>query len=699
MLKSKLLLKVLAIVAFTLFVGFAGMGLTTLNLQYGSTIDLQKKFSKQFSSAVADDIRSYMMRGDLKEYDSYVESIKKQGILLDIALFDLNGKVRGGGIQTEEMKKSLDTGKQLDALGKKDGKRAMIIISPLANEKRCHACHDPNQKYLGGVAITTSIEDGISSAIKLALIMSAVGMLFFFAILLALYLLLNQMVIKQINDLLPQITMLAAGGGDLTKTMVVKSDDEIGDLGNQINLMTSKIRDIIALLYQQTCIIGTNVCELSAENDKSLKMSTEQKDESVAVAVASDQMAMTINEVTGKIQRAAVLSSDVDTAAESGMSVVRDTCDCMCQINESAAATLKTIKELENSSGQIGEMVSLIEDIADQTNLLALNASIEAARAGEAGKGFAVVASEVKNLAEKTTQSTREIERIVTKIQKESRRAAIMISEENKLVQTGLAKSEEARQQLETILSHSHESRMMIEQVAAASEEQSVTTADISKKIHHISEVAAGYYVIMNNTAAAYEQFSKVVEQIYATVGRFSVGNYHDQVKNHVRELHEKTVAAISRAIDERTLTIDALFDRNYVPIPNTNPKKFTTRFDAFFDKTVSPLQEEIGDRDSKVLYIICVDNNGYNPCHMLRYTKPLTGNPDIDKNNNRTKRLFNDKTGIRCARNTDGFLLQTYRRDTGEILNDLSLPLFIDGRHWGSVRAGYLSPSDLLVK
>ena len=151
----------------------------------------------------------------------------------------------------------------------------------------------------------------------------------------------------------------------------------------------------------------------------------------------------------------------------------------------------------------------------------------------------------------------------------------------------------------------------------------------------------------------------------------------------------------LESALKDRTLTMDALFDRNYVPIANTDPQKYSTKFDSFFDRIISPIQEKIIGRDSKVLFAICVDNNGYCPCHNLRYTKPLTGHPEQDRNSNRTKRIFNDRTGIRCARNTDGFLLQTYRRDTGEILNDLSLPLVVGGRHWGGIRIGYLVPKD----
>lgn len=88
--------------------------------------------------------------------------------------------------------------------------------------------------------------------------------------------------------------------------------------------------------------------------------------------------------------------------------------------------------------------------------------------------------------------------------------------------------------------------------------------------------------------------------------------------------------------------------------------------------------------------YAICVDRRGYCPSHNLRYSRPLTGNREADKEHNRTKRIFEDRTGLRCAGNTGSFLLQTYLRDTGEVMNDLSVPIVIGGRHWGAVRIGY---------
>lgn len=696
MFKSKLTRKVIAIIGFTLFIGFAGMGLLTIYLEYNSIIDLQKKITRQLATTVTHDVLTQMMKGDLKEYDAYVEETKKKGVILEMKLFNAKGQERGNGTQNNEMKQALDTAKQMEFQDKRDGRRVLNLAVPLANEQRCRSCHTEESKHLGGVLLTTSLEEGFNSALQLTLVISAVGVFFFFAMLIALYLCFNRIVVKKIAELDTQLTVLAGGGGDLTKELTISSDDEIGELGLLVNQMTAKIRDIISSLYQQACLIGSGVCEMAAGTDRTLAMTREQKDQAMSVAAASEEMSMTINEVTSNIQRAAALSANVDAAATNGMTVVDETWQCMLQINESVNATLETIRLLEDSSGKIGEMVGLIEDIADQTNLLALNASIEAARAGDAGKGFAVVASEVKSLAEKTTSSTREIERIVASIQKESRRAATMITKENELAQTGLAKSEEARQQLENIRRHSNESKIMIEQIATASEEQSATTHEISQKIHHVSQTANENNDQIQKTSEAFQSFSEAVEHIYGTVGKFSVGNYHDIIKGYINEVHQQTEAAIARACADRTLTIDALFDRNYSPIPNTNPQKYTTKYDSFFDRVISPFQEQVVNKDNKVLYAICVDNNGYAPCHNLRYTKPLTGDPEVDKNNNRTKRIFNDRTGIRCARNTNGFLLQTYRRDTGEILNDMSLPLFINGKHWGGIRIGYLAPLEL---
>jgi methyl-accepting chemotaxis protein len=102
------------------------------------------------------------------------------------------------------------------------------------------------------------------------------------------------------------------------------------------------------------------------------------------------------------------------------------------------------------------------------------------------------------------------------------------------------------------------------------------------------------------------------------------------------------------------------------------------------------PLQQPFFDTHPNAVYAIATDKRGYVPTHNQRFCQPLTGDPAKDLVGNRTKRMFNDRTGARCGAHTEPVLVQTYKRDTGEVMHDLSVPIFIKGRHWGGFRVGY---------
>jgi hypothetical protein len=127
-----------------------------------------------------------------------------------------------------------------------------------------------------------------------------------------------------------------------------------------------------------------------------------------------------------------------------------------------------------------------------------------------------------------------------------------------------------------------------------------------------------------------------------------------------------------------------------YYPLPDTDPPKFTTDYDKLSDRDILPIEEEILSRSPTIVFTVMVDKNGYLPTHDQRYSQPLTGNKASDLVNNRTKRIFNDRTGLAAARSTAPFLIQNYERDTGESMADLSVPIFVAGKHWGAVRIGY---------
>ncbi|MCX7178280.1 MAG: methyl-accepting chemotaxis protein, partial [Proteobacteria bacterium] len=157
-----------------------------------------------------------------------------------------------------------------------------------------------------------------------------------------------------------------------------------------------------------------------------------------------------------------------------------------------------------------------------------------------------------------------------------------------------------------------------------------------------------------------------------------------------VQKAAEEIGRQLSKAVDAGKISLGDLFDQNYQAISGTQPPKYHNRFDSFADSFLPPLQEPLLDQNTALAYAICCDTKGYVPTHNQRYSQPLTGDAQKDFVGNRTKRIFGDPVGRRCGAHETPFLLQTYRRDTGEIMHDISAPIYVKGQHWGGFRIGY---------
>jgi len=142
--------------------------------------------------------------------------------------------------------------------------------------------------------------------------------------------------------------------------------------------------------------------------------------------------------------------------------------------------------------------------------------------------------------------------------------------------------------------------------------------------------------------------------------------------------------------IANKEVTREKLFSFLYYPVAKTDPPKFTTDWDKLSDRDIQAVEEGVLEKSPTIVFAVLVDRNGYLPTHNQRYSLPLTGNLASDLVNNRTKRIFNDKTGLAAARNEAPYLIQRYQRDTGENMVDLSVPVMVSGTQWGAVRIGY---------
>jgi hypothetical protein len=152
----------------------------------------------------------------------------------------------------------------------------------------------------------------------------------------------------------------------------------------------------------------------------------------------------------------------------------------------------------------------------------------------------------------------------------------------------------------------------------------------------------------------------------------------------------DEVIQEFQALLAAKRLTVAQLFDTFYIPIANTAPQKFTTQYDKITDPILKVILDKYLAKDSRLTYVVAVDKNGYAPAHNSKFSLPPTSDLDYNTKFSREKRLFNDRTGLAAAKNTKPFLLQTYNRDTGEELLDLSVPIFINDKHWGAIRVAY---------
>jgi methyl-accepting chemotaxis protein len=142
--------------------------------------------------------------------------------------------------------------------------------------------------------------------------------------------------------------------------------------------------------------------------------------------------------------------------------------------------------------------------------------------------------------------------------------------------------------------------------------------------------------------------------------------------------------------LDSKAVTEERLFARLYYPVPDTDPVKYTTEYDALSDNDIAPVQEKYLSKAAYLSYVVMNDVNGYVPTHNQKHRQPLTGNRAVDLVNNRTKRMFMTMVGYRSSRSQTPFLVTVNERDNGERALNLSVPIYVRGKHWGAVRIGY---------
>lgn len=419
---------------------------------------------------------------------------------------------------------------------------------------------------------------------------------------------------------------------------------------------------------------------LTLESDKAAGQANKMADESAAIRELSESVADRAD-LAAKNARRTREESEVGKAELS--QVVAE----MSATAERAHLAEAGMARLAEEIGRIQQVTVAIQAIARQTNLLALNASIEAARAGTHGRGFAVVATEVRKLATEAMAASEEITGVISNIQDHARDSITTIGELNSKSAAMATTANAVGAQLAMILSDAENSEAQVSSIAA-------DVRRTREKAEAIATLAAESYRRMGHyqdelTQAAAEA-EKPGEQAFKVMVLQGLDCAHTRIYRSARRTADKIGELFKQAIATGAIAEADLFSDQYSPMAKTSPQKYSSRFDAFTDRTLPALQESFLAKNPNASYAIATDLRGYVPTHNNRFCQPLTGDPVKDLAGNRTKRIFNDKTGARCGAHTEVALIQTYKRDTGEVMHDLSVPIYVNGRHWGGFRVGY---------
>lgn len=293
---------------------------------------------------------------------------------------------------------------------------------------------------------------------------------------------------KAIQRLLSEINELA--DGDLTTEATV-SEEFTGAIADSINFTVEQLRGIVSSINDTTERI-TGAAQTTQSKTMSLADSSNaQVREILEASTSVNDMAGTMRRMSEEAARSSTVAKSSVEIAKSGARVVKNTIVGMDSIREQIQDTSKRIKRLGESSQEIGDIVSLITDIADQTNILALNASIQASMAGDAGRGFAVVADEVQRLAERSSSATRQIEALVRTIQSDTNEAVISMEQTTSEVVSGASLTNDAGVALEEIERVSMNISELITEISDSANTHADKAADISKAMGEIKETTS----------------------------------------------------------------------------------------------------------------------------------------------------------------------------------------------------------------
>ncbi|MEG4314576.1 HAMP domain-containing methyl-accepting chemotaxis protein [Pseudomonas sp. FIP_A4] len=490
--------------------------------------------TKDAADSYFDSINTMMLTGTMAQRDVLRQKILARPGVIDARIVrgDAVIKTFGAGFDHQAPADALDrsalAGKAIMEVTKQNGRRVLTVINPILAHAdyrgtNCLTCHQVAENTVMGAvrisydlkALDAEVERNIwlLGGIQLLLLLAGVGVMIYTV---------RRVIISRIHAMRHTMEAMTRDE-DLSRSVSIGAQDEIGAMGNAFNRMIEKFRHSLEAVAGVTRQLGDVSDRVSHVAEKTLSAVMEQRSETDMVASAMNEMSATVQEVARNANQTATASNDADLESKSGVRVASEALDGIDTLIQDIEKAAVVVRQLEADSASIDTVVGVINGIAEQTNLLALNAAIEAARAGEQGRGFAVVADEVRTLASRTQKSTEEIQRMIEQLQQGVGNAVQAMIAAQSRARSGSDCVARAAQSLGAIADEVGTINEMNTQIATAAEQQSAVAEEINRNITNISRIADTTSADATQTSQISEELVRLAAELNRLVGQFKL--------------------------------------------------------------------------------------------------------------------------------------------------------------------------------
>lgn len=501
--------------------------------------------------------------------------------------------------------------------------------------------------------------------------------------------------LKPVRAMIDVLNGVRDRNGDISVSLPVQTQDEIAEMAQAYNGFAESLKKMIAETRRRSVRVALSATRVRKVTLEAGEVAKRQESQAQQVFQSSSEATQAIGEIASTTLMINEHNSDNLTRVNQSGDELRKVLEQIRAIRERVTGFQDSVDQLLANSASMTEIVSTVQGFSDQTNLLALNASIEAARAGEAGRGFAVVADEVRILAQKVSDATSEIDASIN-----SMKGLVGSTNESAKQILGYVENTESyisntSDNFATLISQFEAVGGQLTGISAALDELAYTNKESHSHVAEITQMSEGIRTEMEESRSYSDQLEMATEETQELLSRFIIGfgGFENMIQTG-RGWAEQVSSALA-SLEAQGLN---MFDERY---KRTNegqqPEKYDLPYTDAYERLLRPMFDGFVSQRPEFIYAIAVDRNGYAPAHHTKVSNPITGNFSVDNLKSRHRRIFaGNRAEQRRASHTEPFLLQTFIRDTGEVLNDLSIPLYINGRHWGGLIMGF-DPKQLL--